>query len=304
MAEHWSQQQERSNVLWLSLLAWSAVTLGRGFLRCLCLPIALFFLLTARDARRESQQFLQRVLPRKPTWRDTFRHFYTFALISGDRLLFLAGRGNLFELDFHGEEIFTQYRARNQGCIMVVSHLGSFDAMRVPGVEEKNFSIRILIDRQHNQAAMQVIEKLNPSLAQGMIDASLPAVELALRLDECLAQGDMVGIMADRAQQHERTQPLPFLGEDAHFPVGPWQLAMVLKVPVVVCFAIYQGKNRYSVHFEEISSGGAVARAERKAVMAANMALYVNRLEHHARAMPYNWFNFYNFWQHESSTHN
>ncbi len=31
--------------------------------------------------------------------------------------------------------------------------------------------------------------------------------------------------------------------------------------------------------------------------MNALVARYAQRLEHHARSAPYNWFNFYDFWQ-------
>ncbi len=304
MAEHWSAHKERTNQFWMSLLAWSAVHLGRGFLRLLCFPIAFFFLLTAVEARRESQHYLSRVLNRKPNWRDTFRHFYTFALVSGDRLLFLAGRSQQFELDIHGEELLMQYAHDKQGCLLLVSHLGSFDAMRVQGVEEGHIPVRVLMDKQHNQAATEVIEKLNPALAQDMIDASKPSSELVLLLDECLKQGDMVGIMADRAGINEKLQYFEFLGNQAGFPVGPWQLGLVLKVPVLICFAVYQGENRYSVHLEQISCAGPTPRAERQQIIADNMALYVSRLEYYTRSMPFNWFNFYNFSIDESPTNN
>ena len=302
MAEHWSEQRERSNHFWLSLLAWSALHLGRGFLRLLCFPIALFYLLTAADARRYSRQYLARVLTRKPSWVDVFRHFYTFALVSGDRLLLLAGRSHQFQLDIHGEALLKRYASEGQGCLLLVSHVGSFDAMRVPGVEDEQMPVQILIDKQHNDAAMQIIEKLNPALARGMIDASRPSAELVLKMDECLKRGAMVGIMADRAGRNDKLHYVDFLGSRAGFPVGPWMLGMVLKVPVLICFAVYHGKNRYSVHFEQIAAAAAVPRADREQAMADNIALYVSRLEHYTRAMPYNWFNFYNFWLDEPST--
>lgn len=301
MAAHWSEQSERTNRFWLLAMAWSSIHLGRGFLQWLCWPIALFFMLTATEAKRESQRYLARVLNRPPGWWDTFRHFYTFALVSGDRLLFLAGRSDLFELDIHGEQVLKDYAASGQGCMLLVSHIGSFDAMRVHGAEDIAIPVRILIDKQHNQAAMQVIEKLNPTLAQGMIDTGKHSVDLVLQLDESLKAGEMVGIMADRAGVNERVQVFDFMGGKAAFPVGPWKLAAVLKVPVLVCFAVYEGKNRYSIHLEQISRGEPCPRRERERVNTEHMARYVNRLEAVTRESPYNWFNFYNFWLNEST---
>jgi len=144
---HWSEQEVRSNIFWLSALGFVATHFGRGFLRIVCVPIALFFLLTAREARGSSQAFLAKVLPIKPNWWHTFKHFYTFALVSSDRLLFLSGRWNRFELDIEGEELVRTEDNQGRGCILLVSHLGSFDAMRVRAVEQEQFRLRILIDK-------------------------------------------------------------------------------------------------------------------------------------------------------------
>lgn len=293
---HWSEQQERANVFWLSILSWSATVLGRGFLRVLCAPIALFFLITAHKPRDASRHYLKKVLMRRVNLWDIYRHFYTFALVSGDRLLFLNGKEDKFELQLEGEEIVQNYSAAGRGCILLVSHLGSFDAMRVPAVETEQIPVRILIDKQHNPAAMQVIEALNPGMAEQAIDASVDSTQLVLSIGEACAAGDMVGIMADRASRGESLQAVDFLGESANFPRGPWLMAMVLKAPVIVCFAVYRGGNRYSVHFREVSDGASVPRKERQARLESATQRYAHELEQMARAHPYNWFNFYDFW--------
>ncbi len=283
-------------------MSWSANRFGRGFLRVLCVPIALFFLLTARDHKVASRVFLSRVLNRKPTLVDMFRHFYTFALVSGDRLLFLAGKSHHFKLEFHGDEIVRRYAQAQQGCLLLVSHVGSFDAMRVPAIEDERFPLHILIDKRHNPAAMQIIETLNPELAEAAIDASRDTTDLVLLLNDALAKGAMIGVMADRAGPGERTLDVCFLGDSAPLPLGPWTLAAVLKVPVILCFAIYQGGNNYKVTFKQVADGSAVPRGQRRAIVQQNIVLYAEQLAHIARAHPYNWFNFYDFWAHDSTS--
>jgi predicted LPLAT superfamily acyltransferase len=301
---HWTEQTDRGNLFWLTALSWSVTLLGRGFLRILCVPIACFFVLTASKPRQASRHYLQKVLGRPAGWRDVFRHFYTFALVSGDRLLFLAGKSDRFDLRFSGAEIVQNYAASGQGCLLLVSHMGSFDAMRVPAIEDEEIPVRILIDKEHNPAAIQVLEQLNPILATGMIDAGVAAPQLVLNLKEALDAGDMVGIMADRAARGEALHEVEFLGDVARFPQGPWMLAMVLKAPVILCFALYAGRNRYDIHFKLVSEGNAVPRHERQNHVSMNIQKYVEELQQIARANPYNWFNFYNFWSDESSSNN
>lgn len=297
----WRQESvERSNLFWLRALSWIATTLGRGVLRLICGPIALFFLVTAAGPRRISRAYLQRVLGRTVGLRDIWRHFYTFALVSGDRLLFLAGKSDCFALSVSGDEIVREYAARNQGCLLLVSHVGSFDAMRVMAAGE-DIKVRIVIDKQHNPAAMQVIEALNPALARASIDAGVGDSELVLSMAQACSSGEMLGVMADRLARDEAALEVEFLGDRAAFPMAPWVLATVLKVPVILCFAVYKGGNRYQVCFTEVYDGSPVARRQRREVLIELTERYAGKLEQVVRANPYNWFNFYDFWRHDTT---
>jgi len=301
---HWSDQKDRGGFIWLSLLAWCASRFGRNFLRVVCALVALFFYLTAAEPRRASRRYLEKALSRPVTMKDTLMHFYTFALVSVDRLMFLSGRGGNLTLRLQGEEVIQRFARQQKGCILLVSHVGNFDAMRVPAVEDEDIPIRILIHKQHNPDAMRVIEKLNPELAANAIDAGMTATQLVLAVGDALEHGDMVGIMADRASRDEALVPARFLGGQADFPRGPWLLALALKAPVILCFAVYEGRSRYSVRFKLVDDGAPARRSEREGRLQQGLYRYVSELESVVRAYPYNWFNFYDFWSNESSRHN
>jgi predicted LPLAT superfamily acyltransferase len=107
----------------------------------------------------------------------------------------------------------------------------------------------------------------------------------------------MVGIMADRALATDRSVTVDFMGAPARLPVGPWQLAHALQVPIVLGFGVYHGGNRYTAHFELFAESLRLPRAGREAAIADCAQRYARRLEHHARGAPFNWFNFYDYWQ-------
>jgi predicted LPLAT superfamily acyltransferase len=71
----------------------------------------------------------------------------------------------------------------------------------------------------------------------------------------------------------------------------------MLQRPVFFMAGLYLGGNRYQIHFEPLADFSAVPRAERDAAMRAAQQRYVDRLSHFCRLAPYNWFNFFDFWQ-------
>jgi predicted LPLAT superfamily acyltransferase len=70
-----------------------------------------------------------------------------------------------------------------------------------------------------------------------------------------------------------------------------------MKVPVVLCFGLYRGGNRYDLHFELFAHSLEIERRQREASLRDVIQRYADRLAHYARTAPYNWFNFYDFWQ-------
>src|SRR3546814_5367306 len=109
-------------------------------------------------------------------------------------------------------------------------------------------------------------------------------------------EGSMVGMMADRAREGERTATVDFLGGKAQLPVAPWIMAGVLGVPVVIAFGLYRGGNHYEAHLELIAEKVVLPRAHRDAALQEYAQRYADRLAHYAREAPYNGFNFYDFW--------
>ena len=74
-------------------------------------------------------------------------------------------------------------------------------------------------------------------------------------------------------------------------------MAALLRRPVVFMTGLYLGGNRYALHFEPLADFSAVAREQRDAAMQVAITRYAALLEQYCRKAPYNWFNFFDFWQ-------
>jgi hypothetical protein len=138
---------------------------------------------------------------------------------------------------------------------------------------------------------------INPALTLEVIALGQPGSMLAV--ERRLDQGHTIGILADRGLSiaEEEHLSVDFLGKPSRFPLGPFRLASLLQRRVILMIGLYRGGNRYDVHFEPLADFRTTERREGSAAVEAALRHYVSRLEHFCQLAPYNWFNFYEFWQ-------
>lgn len=294
-APRWKAERERGAVFWFRAMLWIARSAGRRACRVVLLPVVGYYLLTARAAQRVSRDFLTRALGRPATRRDVARHLHRFGAVVLDRLFVALGRAQDFDVVIDKPAPVDAVAYGPRGCLLFVSHLGSFEALRLAASERG--PLKVLLDLEHNRKMTAFFRAVNPALAQSVIDVGRGGPGVALAVKQALDERHRVGIMVDRPAPGEPTVPAAFLGQPAPFPTGPWLLAAALQAPVVLCFGLYEGGNRYRVHFELFSERLELPRAHRLPAVQACIQRYAQRLEHYARRAPYNWFNFYDFWE-------
>jgi predicted LPLAT superfamily acyltransferase len=181
--------------------------------------------------------------------------------------------------------------------LLVGSHQGSFEALRALSARRPEVSLRVLLDKQKTPAMTELLEALAPDVGAKVIDVSQGGASVTLAVAEACQQGAMVALLADRGRAQEVLRYTDFLGQPAPFPVGPWLLAHTLQVPVLLCFGLYLGGKRYRLIFEPFAEQVVIPRHQRASALDALIARYAGRLEHYVHVDPYNWFNFYDFWQ-------
>ena len=293
-AQHWTAFPERGTPASLRLLAWIATHTGRLSAKLLLYPITLYFVITARSARRTSYEYLKRVHGKPAQWWHVFRHFHCFAETILDRLYLLRGEFQRFDVKLHGKEILHRRMESGKGCVLLGSHLGSFEVLRALGVMQRNFPVKVLMDPVHNQNITRFFDALNPVIANTVIAPD--RAETLLSVKESLDAGFFVGTLGDRVSTGDKTTKCQFLGKPAAFPVGPIVLAAMTHCPVILFFGIHRGGNRYEIYFEHFADEITLYRDRRAEEIQLWMQRYAQRLEHYARVAPYNWFNFYPFW--------
>lgn len=294
MSPAWLNQRERGSLLGMRVLVGISFFLGRPVARLLLYPTCLYFLLFSVASRRSSRKYLARALGRRPLLKDVFRHYFAFASVALDRFFLLKDQHELFEIRIHGESILQELLERGQGCLLLGAHLGSFEVLRLAGTAHK-LEVSMVMYEDNARMVNSVVKAVNPAVPERII--ALGRFDSMFQVHERLQRNAWVGILGDRVLPGGEQLRASFLGEAALFPTSPYRMALMLRRPIVFMTGLYRGGNRYDLHFEKLLDPDTVTRTQRTAAVASALQRYVQRLEHYCREAPYNWFNFYDFWE-------
>ena len=295
----WAKRPERSNMLLLRVMTWISLRLGRRAGRAVLHLIVTYFLLFAPASRAGSRAYLRRVLPRPPRWTDIYRHFFWFASTIHDRVYLINQRFDLFDIALNGETLTQDAVTGGNGLFLIGAHVGSFEVMRALGREHAGLEVAMAMYEENAHKINDMLATINPAARQDII--SLGNINSMLKISEYLDQGTLVGMLADRTFGDDATLPVTLLGDTAQLPLGPFRMAAILRRPVIFMVGLYLGGNRYEIHFEKLADFSDVARDQRQAEVERAVIRYAALLEKFCRRAPYNWFNFFDFWQNKNA---
>jgi predicted LPLAT superfamily acyltransferase len=291
----WLQTRERSNMPMLRLMSWISLRLGRRFARILLAPTALYFVLFSPASRRASRAYLKRALGRKPSLIDLYRHFFTFAATVHDRIYLVARRYGMFDIELQGVEHIQPLIVAGEGVFLMGAHLGSFEVIRAIGRQVPGLHVAMVMHEDNAQKINGMLAAINPEASLDVIP--LGRIDSMLQVQDKLEAGMLVGMLGDRTLGDEPMTTVELLGDPAAIPIGPFRMAALLRRKVVFMAGLYLGGNRYRVHFDTLADFSDVPRGEREEAVHAAIARYASLLDRLCREAPYNWFNFFDYWQ-------
>ena len=286
----WKAKAERGSVWLIRLIVWLARSVGRPFCRALMYPIVLYFVVTDGIARRASREFLSIAQGRRARWVDVFAHIHWFAATLLDRVYMASGEFDRFHVTVEGDALVRDALKAGKGCVLLGSHLGSFDLMMLANQALSDQPITVLMHFDPRSRARRIA---------GIDDSKLQIIPLGrpdsfLRAYEVLERGGIVAALADRVDGAAHLES-DFFGRPASFPVGPHVLAARAGASVLMCFGLYEGGASYRIEFVEF--GTTVPRGSRASALQPVVDHYASLLEQYARRYPKNWFNFYPYWE-------
>ncbi len=271
-------------------------TLGLRVAYFFLIGVAAYFLLASRQGYRSSADYLQRLRGPLPFFRrvaSVYRHFYSFGMMLLDRIVILGGREDRFTYAYEGEEHVRRALADGKGLILLASHAGNWEAAahllkrydvpcHVAGFENEIGPIRRMME---NATAGRHVRWID----------TRGAFEHSVEILAALRRNEIVALLGDRGVGQTLVEA-PFLGAPAAFPAGPFLLAALSGATILQAHVFREKGFRYrfvGLHAERLALP---PRGERQAFLESCVRGYVGRLESLVRQYPYQWYNFYPFW--------
>jgi predicted LPLAT superfamily acyltransferase len=291
----WVVAPERGTKIMLRIMAFISMKLGRRLSRVVLYGIAGYFYIFAPASGRHVRKYLAHALCRRPTPRDHFRLILSFASTIHDRVYFLNGRCDLFEVSLEGVDFIRALTDCREGVFLMGAHIGSFEVIRAIAYRQPGLRVAMAMFEDNAHKINSILATVSPGIALETIP--LGNMDSMLRIQACLEAGTCVGVLGDRTIGAEPMQCVNFLGSPAHFPTSAMRAAATLRRPVLFMVGLYRGGNRYHVAFHELADFRQTERAERDSAVKEAIGRYAAILERYCKSDPYSWFNFFDFWQ-------
>ncbi len=290
----WQERPERGVSFVTRFFVWLNLSASETLGRWLLYPIAAYFLIFSPATRRASRRYLALATGRPASLRQVYRHYLTFCRMTLDRVYFLTGRLEGFDLLLKGKEVFDAQYDQGRGCLLLGAHIGSFESLRAVALQLRDLRIKVLMYPDNSPMVMSLVRSLNPELADDIIALGRPETMLAAK--QHLESGGLIGLLGDRSTQGDKLVRTRLLGKPVYLPAGPMLLAALLKVPVIFFCGLYKGERRYEIHLELLAEQVVIDPQNQDDDLKRIIDHYASRLEHYCRLAPYNWSNFYDFW--------
>jgi len=258
-------------------------------------PVTLYFLFAAPMARQASIQFLERVLG-PARWLSrlarSYRHLLSFARTMVDRALFVTRGKSFFRYEENGIHHIQSAAAAGRGAILLTAHLGNWEvAAGLLGEAGKKLAI-VAYRGDHEKVTRYMDKAHGPRPRVIEVGSDILA---SLEMLQALREGTVLALQGDRPMDRNVVR-VPFLGRDAPFPVGPFMLAAVSGAPLIATFSLQVAPATYRFFAEPPLQLSFRRGLSRESQLRGWVEQYVLQLEALAREYPYQWFNFYNFW--------
>lgn len=317
-ALHWSQHKENaSGYLQFKLLIFFFKYFPLVILRALAFPVGFFYFLFSKRGRAESYRFLRKIAPyiEDPVLKKKclsrfapLRHIISFSLSLVERIQSWGGKFSVNDVFFQDDDMqeFNRNFQEGKGAFLLFSHMGN--SMILLGIlsqgwikTSRKIQVTTILDMKISSNFSRMLKELDPQSNLEIINSDEVGSHTAVLLEERVAAGGLVIIAGDRTTMEGKSIKSPFFGMDAPFPFGVFYLASLMNAPVYSFFGLRQKdltvRTRYNIHIHKSPITFDCPRKERLRRCSLLSDSFAELLTKYCKEHPFQWYNFFDFWQ-------
>ena len=232
--------------------------------------------------------------------KSIYRNYCLLGETLVDKVAMLSGIKTDYTFTFEGEEHLHEMSEKGGGGMLIGAHMGNWE---VAGqlLERISTPVNIVMLEAEHERIREILDEVILQKSFRVI-AQKEDYSHLFRIDEAFRNNEFVVVHGDRYLPGTNTLTYQFLGKPARFPTGPLYLASKQRVPVSFVYTLKDSGTHY--HF--YASPGKIfpypsRMKTRKEEIRKMVGSYVSSLENMVRRYPLQWFNYYQFWEKEST---
>ncbi len=216
-----------------------------------------------------------------------YKSFYVFGQSILDKVGLIGGVKHNFTFDHSVSDILYKVPEQGKGALLISAHIGNYE---IAGhfLTKLDVPINVLMfDGEDNQIKEYLEEEVMQEKRFNTIYLKEDRSHL-FKMAAAMRNNEFICLHGDRFLDQHDTLTTDFFGKEARFPKGPFELAQRFDIPYVFVYAVKTSK--YSYKF--LTSNPKISSDKPEQILKE----YVSNLEEVLKEYPYQWFNYYPFW--------
>lgn len=260
-------------------------------------PVIFTYVLCSRKIHSTVSPFLRHRFPDigwLQRWWGTYRTVLSFGQVLVDRGWLGIKPGARLRGTFEGYDRLLELVSAGKGLVLLTAHVGNWQSA-LAHLPEIPVRVNALMQYDQGAAAKHYFDVKGGTRPFAIIDADGPFGGMVEALT-ALQRGEIVTIMGDRYVKGSYTS-VEFYGEAVRLPDSAYMLASSAGAPVAVLLAAKTGRMEYELKLWDDFSPEFVSREERSVMRQECCRRFITAVEDYLEKYPYQWYNFFNFWQ-------
>jgi len=210
----------------------------------------------------------------------------------------LLGFDNLFTYQFDGEAQLKEIVDGNKGGILIGAHIGNWE-IASHHLNRFKGKVHLLMLDAEQKKIKQLLSNISVHYPDNVnIIVVKDDFSHIYEVSKALQDKEIVCIHGDRFLKDSKTERINFMGKIALFSTGPFILAAKFKVPI--CYFYGMKENRKHYHLFAFTSKVNTTKYSNN--LPIEMLLeYTSNLESIINKYPKQWFNYFYFWEEETT---